>query len=273
MKILVGILLLLVATGVRADPPAGLDTVFQQGTDAYEAGDYPAAITLYQDLVSGGVANADLFYNLGNAYFEMDDLGHAVLWYERTLGADPRHEDAAANLTLARSMLRDQQLLVPSGGLRNAALVWHQKTTAAESVAVASGFYLLFCVLAVLFVFRREPAVGDFLKRMSIVSPGRLFGLGPGPDVALAMAAAAVVGLLFAGSAWTKIRSAGEHTRGVIVTEEVAVFSGPSRDATVQFKVHQGTGVSVRESRPGWIRVELPGDLSGWVDAGALERI
>ena len=261
------------AVPAGADEPSPLENAFLQGNQAYEAGDYAAAIAQYEDLAARGVVHADLFYNLGNAYFESGDLGHAVLWYERARRADPRHKDAGANLALVRSLLRDKQLVVESNGLRKTVLAWHRRTTASESVATASVFYALLCLLAVLFIFRREPRVRAFLTRMSILSPGRLFGLGPGQDVALAMAVSLVAGLLFAGSAWSKIRAERAQMRGVIVREEATVFSGPSRDATVQFKVHEGTGVTVRESRPEWVRVELPGDLSGWIDAGALERI
>jgi hypothetical protein len=59
----------------------------------------------------------------------------------------------------------------------------------------------------------------------------------------------------------------------VVVADEVSVFSGPSRDALVQFKVHEGTVVNVRDARPGWVRVDLPGDLGGWMDETTLDRI
>jgi hypothetical protein len=264
----------LACTGLAAaqDAPS-LEAGFLAGNQAYEAGDYAGAIARYEELVSRGVAHADLLYNLGNAYFESGELGRAVLWYERALRANPRHEDARANLTLVRSLLRDQQLAPAEGGLRGALLAWHRRTTAAESAAVATAFYLLLCLLAVLFVFRHEAGVERFIRRMSTVSPGRLFGLGPAQDVALAMALTFVLAGVFGGSALAKIRSQRAQTRAVIVAPEVSVFSGPSRDATVQFKVHEGTALVVRESRPGWTRVDLPGDLSGWIDAGALERI
>lgn len=254
-----------------ADAP--LASVFQQGNEAYEAGDFAGAIAHYQNLVERGVAHADLYYNLGNAYFESGELGRAVLWYERARRADPRHDDARANLALVRSLLRDQQLVPAEGGVRAALLAWHRRTTAQESAAVATACYLLLCLLVVLFIFRHEPGVERFIRRVSVLSPGRLFGLGPAQDVGLAIGVTLLLGGVFAGSAWVKARDARAQAHGVVVAPEVSVFSGPSRDATVQFKVHEGTAVAVREARPGWIRVDLPGDLSGWIDAGALERI
>lgn len=264
----------LVVTGsIALAGESDLDAIFARGNEAYEAGDYGLAIDHYSDLVERGVVDADLFYNLGNACFESGEMGRAVLWYERARRVAPRDDDVRANLALTRSLLRDQQLVPAENGFRNAVLVWHRKTTASESVVIASGFYLLLSVLAILFVFRREPRVGAFLRKASIFSPGRLFGLDVAQDTILAMCVVFLAGAMFAGSSIHKLRMERERQHGVIVAGEVSVFSGPSRDATVQFKIHEGTSVSVRESRPGWVRVDLPGDLGGWVDAGALERI
>jgi len=83
----------------------------------------------------------------------------------------------------------------------------------------------------------------------------------------------ALLAVAFAGSAYTKINDGRAQERSVVVTEEVPVFSGPSEDATIQFKIHEGTIVSVRDDRGGWVRVDLPGDLSGWVETETVERI
>ncbi|HEX5131009.1 MAG TPA: tetratricopeptide repeat protein [Candidatus Krumholzibacteria bacterium] len=257
------------AAGAGAD----LSGAFARGNAAYEAGDYDTALQEYGTVAAAGVVNADLFYNLGNACYEAGQLGRAVVWYERARRIRPRDGDIAANLELTRTMLRDKQLVVNEGVVRRAALAWHRKLSLAESVMIASALYGLLCALAILFVLRREPAVNAFLRRMSLFSPGRLFGLNTGQDVALAMAVVCVLAGLFAGSSFAKLEARHERSRGVIVADEVPVYSGPSDDATLQFKVHEGTTLAVRESRGGWIRVELPGELTGWIAAATLERI
>lgn len=246
---------------------------FAAGNAAYEAGDYGAAIDRYTEVAGAGIVHVDLYYNLGNAYFKSGDLGHAVLWYERALQLDPRNDDTRANLTVVRSMLRDQQLLPPRGGVRGILMAWHRRLSARESVAVACIFYALFTLAALCLIFRRSRVVSSFYRMASWVSPGRLFGLGMAGDVLLGMATAAAFAILFAGSAYAKVRESHVHTRGVVVSEEVAVFSGPSQDSTIQFKIHEGTIVSVRDGRQGWVRVDLPGDLSGWVETGSVEKI
>jgi tetratricopeptide (TPR) repeat protein len=247
---------------------------FTAGNAAYEAGDFGGAIDRYTEVANSGIENAALFYNLGNAYFKSGDLGHAILWYERSLRLDPRGDDVRANLAVVRSLLRDQQLVPAQGGARGVLLAWHRRLSATESAAVAGALYALFVLAALCLIFRRTRGVAAIYRPLSWVSPGRLFGLGMTQDILMGMATTAVLALVFAGSAYTKIEDARAHTRSVVVSEEVPVFSGPSHDATIQFKVHEGTIVSVKDDgRAGWVRVDLPGDLSGWVDAGTVERI
>lgn len=258
------------ALALEADSPAAL---FAAGNAAYEAGAYADAIDRYEQTAKTGIVNADLYYNLGNAYFKTGDLGRTVLWYERALRVEPRSQDVRANLGVVRSLLRDQQLVPAQGGIRNAALSWHRRLSASESVAIACGFYALFVLAALWLVFRRTAVMSRLYRLASWVSPARLFGLTMTQDLVLGMAVSAALAIVFGGSAYMKVQDARAAQRGVVVTEEVAVFSGPSDDATIQFKIHEGTIVSVRDGRSGWVRVDLPGDLSGWVEETTVERI
>jgi hypothetical protein len=248
-------------------------SIFARANAAYEAGDYPSAIGDYTRVVESGVATPELFYNLGNAYYKEGDLGRAVLWYERARRLAPRDADLRENLALTRSLLRDKQLVAAEPRWRQALLAWHRDTTTGESVAAASVLYALVCLMGVGFVFRDTEFVSRWYAKCSVVSPGRLLGLDKAQDLGLAVALVLLVSGACAGSAIGKVRAERSREQGVVLEEEVSVFSGPSRDASVQFKVHEGTIVSVRDARPGWVRVDLPGDLTGWIDAETLDRI
>ena len=274
------LLLVVVALACATTPIAGHaasaappESLFVAGNAAFERGDYAEAVDTYRALTERGIVNPSLEFNLGNAYFKTGDLGHAVLHYERAHRLDPRNEDVRENLTLVRTLMRDKQLAVEPAGIRRAAMAWHRGTTVSESVAVASGLYALLCALAVVLVFRRTPWVARAYRRVSVLSPARLFGLDMTQDVAIAMSLVFALTATFTASAVVKLRGERERSRGVVVVEEVPVFSGPSRDATVQFKVHEGTVLTVRDARSDWVRIDLPGDLSGWMDARSVERI
>ena len=56
---------------------------YNEANVLYRAGDFTKARQVYLKAVSTDVADARLFYNLGNACFKSGLLGEAILWYER----------------------------------------------------------------------------------------------------------------------------------------------------------------------------------------------
>lgn len=274
-RLMLALGLVLAALPARADDAASDAgaAAFERANAQYESGDFAGAVESYTRAVESGIEVPELFYNLGNAYFKEGDLGRAILWYERARRLSPRDADLRENLDLTRSLIRDQELVPSRPRWRRVALAWHHDTTAGESVVVASVLYAIFGLVGVLFVFRESAAVSRVYAKASLLSPGRLLGLDKSQDLGLAMAVVLIVGGAFGYSAVSKIRAEKSRPTGVVLAEEASVFSGPSRDAPVQFKVHEGTLVSVRDARPGWLRVDLPGDLSGWIDEATLDRI
>src|SRR5437868_11233028 len=78
------------------------DAGFEKANSEYAAGNFKEAISDYNTLVQSGEWSANLFYNLGNAYYRAGDYGHAILNYERALRIDWQHPEAQANLRIAR---------------------------------------------------------------------------------------------------------------------------------------------------------------------------
>jgi len=93
--------LLLALLGLALPGHADDPNFFGQANEAYGRGDFKAAVNLYnQSLAKHPEENA--WYNLGNAYFRLEDYGRAALAYERTLILSPGHSEAAANLRFVR---------------------------------------------------------------------------------------------------------------------------------------------------------------------------
>ena len=73
----------------------------------YQKGKYPEAAQAYEHLLQEG-EHADLYYNLGNAYYRMNDIGRCILNYERAALRDPGNSDIQFNLALARTKTIDK---------------------------------------------------------------------------------------------------------------------------------------------------------------------
>jgi tetratricopeptide (TPR) repeat protein len=264
------------ALGALAQPGVGQLTVrdlFERGNQLYEAGDYEDAAEVYQEAVARGAHDPVLYYNLGNAYYQAGYLGQAVLNYERALRIAPRDEDARANLSLVHSMLRDRQFVEEPGVIKRTATWLHRKLNVGESLLVTSLVYIALIMVAVGFIFRDTAFMSRLYPRISMMSPGRFLGLDKTQDFVMAMATLTVVLAASGASALEKYRAASSRRAAIVVEEEVPVYGGPSEESTLQFKIHEGTRVTAGETRPGWVQIRLPGDLSGWIPDRTVERI
>ncbi|WP_417388597.1 BatD family protein [Gimesia sp.] len=91
-------------------------------TDVVDAKDlFLKAADKYQMLVDAGISNANLYFNLGNAYLQSDQLGRAIANYERALKLQPDNRQFQANLNAAEAMVQSadtpQELTGPDRNL------------------------------------------------------------------------------------------------------------------------------------------------------------
>ena len=78
-----------------------------EADSAYINEEYDKAIVIYESLLQEG-ESGEIYYNLGNAYFKQDELGRAILNYERALLLQPGNADVNANLDIARAKTVDK---------------------------------------------------------------------------------------------------------------------------------------------------------------------
>ena len=81
------------------------------GTVLYKQGQFRMAIGAFQTaLLNGNSSNeAAIFYNLGNAQFQLNDLEGAIGSYRDSLRLNPNDADAKHNLEFALKLLKEQQ--------------------------------------------------------------------------------------------------------------------------------------------------------------------
>ena len=96
----IAVLLMLLPMTANAATKADADS-------AYVNGNYQEAIKVYESLLKQG-ESAELYYNLGNAYYRTENITRAVLNYERALLLSPGDGDIRFNLQIARSKTIDK---------------------------------------------------------------------------------------------------------------------------------------------------------------------
>ena len=93
---------------------------FFEANQAYKNHQYQQAIDGYRHLIENGFENGQIYYNLGNAYFRLGNLGRAILSYERARFLIPRDSDLAFNLSHARNQTQDDSMALQLSPLSEA---------------------------------------------------------------------------------------------------------------------------------------------------------
>jgi hypothetical protein len=224
----------------------------QEGNRAYEDHDWAAAVESYERSLEFGLDHATVHYNLGNAYFKRGDLGLAIASYERARRLAPRNADAKTNLARARAQIQDVELSShePPAFLRPLYFLL-SSLSLDEWWTLALAAWVMGLALAILRHW--SPARATVLARGVIVC-GAAFAIALG-----------------AGT----LRYDREVLRheAVVVVEEIEVRSGPGVDYNLSFRVHEGLQVHVAETRGDWVRIDLGGELVGWVPAAQIESL
>ncbi len=221
------------------------DSVFAKANQAYAEGRFEDAANGYENLISSGSRNANLFYDLGNARYRLGDFGQAILNYERALALDPRHPEAEANLRLARDEARALEMR-RDWLERYAAMA----TVKQYSIAAAIAFWVALFVSAQLFFSGKRSA-------------GR---------IALVVLSALVVGLSV--FAIYKLETGARGTTLAVVTGKDAEARLAAADTAKSFTaLPAGSEVNILSERGDWIYAELPNDQRGWIPARSAQRV
>ncbi|HEX9933823.1 MAG TPA: tetratricopeptide repeat protein [bacterium] len=235
-----------VAAGVVEQP-------FQEGNRHFQAGQYEEALAAYSKVLASGSESGPLYYNMGNCYYKLSDIGRAVLFYERAKRLMPRDGDVKANLALANLAAVDK--IESQGDF--------------FLIAWTNGFVrllprmLLVAVVLALYVLSLLMLTGWFVVRRQAL---RMMLLR------LAIAGAAAF-LLFGAALVSREREQRLRREAVILASKVDVQSAPGDEGVVVFSLHAGARVRTDQKTGEWVEIVLPDRKVGWVKQEVLEAI
>lgn len=186
--------------------------------------------------------DAGVYFNLGNAYFESTDLGHALLNYRRAQQYIPRDADLNRNLALTRALRVDVQGEDLS--------VIDNLATSTEGILTRDEFaWMVFLVwvgwCGSIGVWIARPIWRSRLRPLFIVlTPMLLLG-----------------GILLLGRVYV------EATRppAVITAFQTEMMSGAGTNYVPLFTLYSAAEGRILEQRGDWVRFLLPDERQGWL--------
>ncbi len=231
---------------------ADLHDLMNQGDNAYSGGNYQPAVTIYEQIMSSGKTSAALEYNLGNAYFKLNQIGNAILHFERAHKLAPRDPDIRFNLNYAK-LFRKDQLDLPQ---RSNVVIWfenvRQYLTLNELSLITLGLWLLLIPASLFYWIKRGRGRGK-LAFYIFLSAGILFILAAG---------------------WTIDRyRIISRARIVVMAEESEVHSAPVESSKTLFILHEGMEGRLEEETDGWLELKLADGKVGWIQLETVAQI
>tara|TARA_Y100000588_G_scaffold220307_1_gene234232 strand:+ start:523 stop:1290 length:768 start_codon:yes stop_codon:yes gene_type:complete len=255
MRIRVTVLLAaVVATGLTGPRVDAQEAFFDEGNQRYQEGDFRGALDRYAQILDQGLEGGELYYNVGNAYFKLGELGPAILYYERARRLMPADEDLAANLELARSLTTDAVTPLPEFWLFGIVGWWVNLLPRPALLWFAALAYLAAMTGLIVTILRPTTPVAALGKRVAVVGAATTFLLG--------------INLV------VRELSFGAAEKAVVMSAEATVQSAPSEDVALQiFTVHEGTKVRIDRRSDDWAEIVLEDGKVGWTRADHLESI
>mgnify|MGYP000882038357 FL=1 len=224
---------------------------------AFRDMDYKKSIELYEKSIEQGVnegkVSAQIYYNLGNAYFKDNQLGKSILNFERALLLDPGDGDIRHNLRFANNKTVDR--INPAGNIflsnwfnavRN---LFSSDTWATIGVVL----FVLFLISVAIYLF-----VSKIWARKSAFYTGIV--------VFIFMIVANVF-------AFSQKRERLRGDSAIVMVGAARVNASPDINSNELFELHEGTKVRVRGKDGNWYEIEIENGSVGWTMKENVEII
>jgi tetratricopeptide (TPR) repeat protein len=213
----------------------------EQAEDLYRK----AAMRYERILREGGIQNGKLYYNLGNVYFRLKDLGRAILNYRRAEQYIPNDPNLKQNLDYAREKRLDDIEEKQETKVLKTLFFWHYDLSTKGRIIIFSVCSMLLWTAAVIRIFSRA----SYLRWCITVS--------------------FILSLFLAGSLMAEEVSLRTTHPGVVISREVVARKGNSETYEPSFKdpLHSGTEFMLIEDRGSWYQIELADARTCWVQS------
>ncbi|TFG43454.1 MAG: hypothetical protein E4H43_01685 [Bacteroidia bacterium] len=226
---------------------------FKKGVEHYTASNYQEALKEWLDIYNTGYRSAELDYNIGNAYFKLNNVPGAVLFYERARLLKPADNNINYNLQISRSLVVDKFEEIPElffvRWFDFLALLLRTNTWAVISIIS----FILFLMLLSVYIYssRYRTKVLGFWTAV-------LFLLLSSSSLAFTARNRSLV---------------YDSNKAVIFAPSINGKSSPDNSGTDLFVLHEGSKVTIEDNVGEWYEIRLSDGNKGWVPASSLTII
>ena len=223
---------------------------FRQGNTFYQQGEYRRALETYETILESGRHSSSLYFNMGNCCYKLQEIGRAVLYYEKALALATGSEDIEANLAIANLAVVDR--ITP--------LEKHLLFKIADGFVYLFPRHLLMSILGTVYLLGMILVITAVVSRRSRLKAAAV-------RIAAVMGVALILLLIMLAG---QVHNKRNRIEAVILAGQVQVQSAPNETGAMDlFVLHEGTKVRVDQISSGWLEVVLADGKVGWIPEDA----
>ena len=226
----------------------GNDSLFTIANQDYANQSYLQAIDKYQSILSSGTQSSELYYNLGNSYYRLNEIHQAIYNYEKSLKLNPNFTEAYENLELCNLKLIDKIEKMPEIFYKiyykNLKIFFSTKWWKITSLILIWSFAFIYLIKI---ITNRN---FNFLQNTVLV-----------------------FSLLFFIIYQDISNDSLENKEAIIFSQVIDIMSAPSNKANKLFTLHIGTKVKINDQIENWVNISLANGNKGWVALKHLKEI
>ena len=230
----------------------GYTELFQVGNNHYIADDFIQAISTYEEILAR-VEHEDIYYNLGNAYYKVNDIANSILYFEKALKLNPRNKDVLNNLAFSQNMLVDKIEKVPTNQVSVFLNYISQTLNVNQWLALGIILLYLFLITFILYFFSSK----SVLKRNYFSAFAILF----------------LLSLMFILVGLNKFEKQKSYLEAIIFENKIDFRTEPNYRSEILFNLHEGTKVVIIEELNDWALVEIDDGNKGWIELQSIKKI
>ncbi len=229
------------------------ETLFEQANTLYNDGNYVEAIDRYKSILNNGEHSAALYFNLGNAYYKLNNIAPSIYYYEKALQLAPDDKDILNNIAFARNMTIDEIDTIPEVGFSKFVNNLTNVMSFDAWAKIAVGLVIVFVILFLSYYF----SYATLKKRIAFV-------------VSLAAISLACVSLVLA---FHKYNLEKNDKPAIVFAKEAQIKSEPNLRSAEAFKLHEGTKVQVLDTVNNWKKIKLADGKTGWIVSDDIKAL
>lgn len=223
---------------------ATTESHYQKGCDLYSKNEFRAAAQEFEHAAQN-IRSADIYYNLGNCHYRLNDYPRARLAYERAVKIDPSNQDAKYNLKITVAKIK-------TTGAQSQSFIssWANDFVHSRSISqwAVYAVVLFALMLACVLLYRFGNAL--WLRKGAFFSAGICLFL-------------MIVALVCAGVQ----TSNGNMPSEAIVIQQSDVMQSPSDNSKALQHILPGAKIKLIRgtSIKGWQQISLGEGQKGWI--------